>query len=165
MRTSYSAINTYLACPQKYKFQEIDRIKVPKSFEAVFGTLIHATLAFMFRRSPLFPTLDEVLEHFRAHWPSKETLSQESKRDPLKKPLSDEEEQIYMEEGIKMLKKFYEKNLPWNYDIVDLESRFDAAITDPKTGEAHILTGIIDRIDRRTEGGYGIIRSQKTRKE
>ena len=79
MRTSYSAIQTYLQCPQRYEFQDIKKIRVPKSREALFGTLIHSTLRFMFKQDPLFPTLDEVVGYFREHWPTHEVFNQESK--------------------------------------------------------------------------------------
>lgn len=157
MRTSYSAIDTYLQCPQKYKFQEIDRIRAPKGREAIFGTLVHKTLKFMFQRDPLFPTLDEVIGYFRENWPSKEIFEAESKNDPLKRPWTEEEEKAYFEEGLRMLKKFYEKNAPWNFTVVDLESRFEVAIQDEKTGETHILAGIIDRIDKTPDEKYEII--------
>ena len=157
MRTSYSTIETYLQCPQKYKFQEIDRIRVPKSREAVFGTLIHGTLKFMFERSPLFPTLDEVISHFRERWPAHETFLTETKNDPLKRQWSEAEEKIFFEEGVRMLKRFYEKNAPWNFHIVDLESRFEVVLADEKSGETHVLAGIIDRIDKTPDGTYEII--------
>lgn len=147
MRTSYSAIDTYLQCPQKYKFQEIDRIKVPKNREAVFGTLIHSTLKFMFCRDPLFPTLDEVINYFRENWPAKETL---------KIPWSAEEEKTYFAEGVRVLKKFYEKNAPWNFTVVDLESHFEIPLED-KNGAVHILAGKIDRIDKLPDDTYEII--------
>ncbi|MBI3273866.1 MAG: PD-(D/E)XK nuclease family protein [Candidatus Colwellbacteria bacterium] len=164
MRTSYSAIETYLQCPQKYKFQEIDKIRAPKSKEALFGTLIHGTLKFMFERNPLFPTLDEVVDHFRAHWPSREKFELEVKNDPMKRAWTGEEEKIYFEEGVRMLKRFYEKNAPWNYVIVDLESRFELPIEDEKTGATHVLAGIIDRIDRISDGSYEIIDYKTSKK-
>lgn len=157
MRTSYSAIETYLQCPQKYKFREIDRIRVPKSREAVFGTLIHGTLKFMFERSPLFPTLDEVINHFRDKWPKHESFLADASHDPLKRPWTEAEEKIFFEDGVKMLKRFYEKNAPWNFNVVDLESRFEVALVDEKSGETHILAGIIDRIDKNADGAYEII--------
>jgi putative RecB family exonuclease len=157
MRTSYSAIETYLQCPQRYKFQEIDRIRVPKSKEALFGTLIHETLKFMFQQDPLFPTLDEVVGHFRARWPAREILNKDSINDPLKREWSEEEEKMYFNEGVRMLKRFYEKNAPWNYSIVDLESHFEIVLQDEKTGETHILAGKIDRIDKLSDDTYEII--------
>lgn len=157
MRTSYSSIDTYNQCPQKFKFQAIDKIRSPKSKEAIFGTLIHSTLKFMFHRDPLFPTLDEVVGHFRNNWPRREIFELEVKNDPLKYTWSEEEEKIYFEEGVRVLKKFYEKNAPWNFNIIDLESRFEIDLADEKTGEKHILAGIIDRIDKLPDETYEII--------
>lgn len=157
MRTSYSAIQTYLQCPQRYEFQEIKKIRVPKGKEAIFGTLIHSTLHYMFQQDPLFPTLDEVVAYFRERWPALETLNADAAHDPLKQPWSEEDEKAYFEQGVKMLKRFYEKNAPWNFHIVDLESRFELALADEKTNETHVLAGIIDRIDKTPEGAYEII--------
>ena len=157
MRTSYSAIDTYLQCPKRYEFQEIQRLRVPKSREAIFGTLIHSTLHFMFERNPLYPTLDEVVGYLREHWPEREVFLAESKNDPSKRPWTEFEEKTYFEEGVRMLKKFYEKNAPWNYLVVDLESRFEVALADEKTGQTHILAGIIDRIDKLPDESYEII--------
>lgn len=164
MRTSYSSIQTYIQCPQKYKFQEIEKIRAPKSKEAIFGTAVHNTLKFMFQSDPLFPTLDEVIAHFRKHWPARETWNLESKNDPLKRSWAEEDERIWKEEGIRMLKKFYERNAPWNYTIVDLETRFEIMFADEKTGETHVIAGIIDRIDKLSDGTYEIVDYKTGRK-
>ena len=141
MRTSYSALETYKLCPQKYKFQEIDRIRAKKSKAAVFGTHIHNTLRYMFSQDPLFPTLDQVLDHFRANWPSSETFE-----------VSAEEKRLYQESGERMVRNFYTKNAPWNFSVVDLESHFEVLIEDPRRRETHVLAGRIDRIDKVGDG-------------
>jgi len=147
MRTSYSSLQTYKQCPQKYKFQEIDRIRSKKSKEAVFGTIVHSALKFMFEQTPLFPTVDEVLEYYR-----------NSFTDAAKSSFADENIfRAYYDEGLRMLKNFYSKNAPWNYAILDLESRFEVPIIDEKRGETHILSGKIDRIDKIADGSYEII--------
>lgn len=145
MRTSYSALETYKLCPQKFKFREIDRIPEKKSKAAVFGLLLHSTLKFMFSQSPLFPTVDEVLAHFREEWLNAEKVE-----------LAPEEKEIYLREGERILKNFYSKNAPWNYSVVDLESPFEVIIEDSRRRETHVLAGRIDRIDRRGDG-YEII--------
>lgn len=132
-------------CPQRYKFEIIDRIPARKSSAALFGTHIHATLRFMFSQDPLFPTLDEVLTFYRENWPAEEKM-----------PLAREEKDMYLAEGERMLKNFYAKNAPWNFLVVDLESKFEILIEDPKRGETHVLAGRIDRIDK-TESGYEVI--------
>ncbi len=137
MRTSYSALTTYQQCPLKFKFQEIDRIRVPKGLEAIFGAMIHSCLKFMFEHTPLYPTLDEVIDRFRTLWQNKEIAN-----------LNPEEEKAYCEEGISMLKNFYRLNQPWNFNALELESRFEVSISEPEKEEKHVLTGIIDRIDK-----------------
>lgn len=164
MRISYSAIETYLQCPKKFKYQYLDKIKAPKSREAIFGTLIHSALRYMFSKDPLFPTLDEVIDYFRENWPKKEVFESESKNDPLKRPWSKEEQKAYFEEGVRMLKRFYEKNAPWNFTVVDLESRFEVLINDEKTNQTHILAGIIDRIDKHNDDTYEIIDYKTTKR-
>ena len=145
MRTSYSALETYKLCPQKFKFAVVDRIPAKPSLAASFGTLIHASLKYMFSRDPLFPTLDEVIQYFRDNWPSPEKLE-----------TTEEEKQVYLQEGERILKSFYAKNAPWNFSVVDLESHFEVLIEDPQKKETHVLAGRIDRIDR-TEDGYEVI--------
>ena len=68
MRTSYSALNTYKSCPLKFKYQELDKIRVKKGKEAVFGAAMHETLRYTFTKNPLFPTLAELLNFFKNFW-------------------------------------------------------------------------------------------------
>ena len=55
-----------------------------------------------------------------------------------------------------MLKNFYQKNSPWNFSVVDLESHFEVPI-ESSGGAVHILAGKIDRIDKLSDGEYEII--------
>ena len=149
MRTSYSALATFEQCPQKFKFQEIDKIRAPKSVEALFGTSVHSALKYMFSHDPLFPTLDEVLASFGDTW---KTAS--AKISPA---LAPEAIATYEDAGKRMIKNFYAKNPPWNFSVVDTESRFEVALPDPISGEGHVLAGIIDRIDNIGDGEYEIV--------
>lgn len=152
MRTSYSALDTYRQCPQKYKFQEIDKIRAPKSKEAIFGTLVHDALRFMFSRDPLYPTLDQVVAYFRENFDSKS----------MNWP--DAEREAYRGSGLSMLKSFYAKNAPWNFSVIDLESKFEVLVEDSVIGETHILAGKIDRIDKLDNGTFEIIDYKTARK-
>ncbi len=153
MHTSYSALDTFKICPLKYKYQDIDKLKAPKRIEAVFGTLLHSALKFMFERNPLYPTVDEIIDFFTKEfneksekiiWPNEERKTADEK--------------TYYEEGVKLIKNFYKKNQPWNFNALELESRFALEIPDEKTGETHTLAGIIDRIDKNdADGSYEII--------
>lgn len=143
MRTSYSALNTYKTCPLKYKYGQIDKIKEPKRVEAVFGTLIHSALKFMFERNPVYHTMDEVIDFYTKKWSEKSEKVEW--RDSEKK---EAEEKMFFEEGVKILKNFYKKNQPWTFDVVELEGRFSFDLLDDTSGQMHTIAGVIDRIDK-----------------
>jgi len=155
MRISYSALDTYQNCSLKYKFQNIDKIKEPKSKEAIFGTIIHGTLKFIHSPSLLPPKLEEALDYFSKSWNS-DIFENES------------EERAAFSQGVAMIQDYYKKNNPADFNIVDLESRFAIEIDPVKSstddhGARHIASGIIDRIDK-TEDGYEIIDYKTTKK-
>ncbi|MDD3498475.1 MAG: PD-(D/E)XK nuclease family protein [Candidatus Moranbacteria bacterium] len=137
MRISYSALNTYQICPLKYKFQYIDKIKTPKSKEAVFGTLIHSTLNFVHTPGILSPSLEQSLDYFSKNWNS----------DVFE---NEQEERAAFSQGVDIIRRYYRDNDISKINIVALESPFQI-----KLGE-HVVSGIIDRIDR-TDNGYEII--------
>lgn len=137
MRISYSALSTYQTCPLKYKFQYIDKIKTPKSKEAVFGTLIHATLNFVHTPGILSPSLEQALDYYSKNWNS----------DVFD---SEQEERAAFSQGVDIIRRYYKDNDISKINIVALESPFQI-----KLGE-NVVSGIIDRIDR-TEDGYEIV--------
>ncbi|MGC8651032.1 MAG: RecB family exonuclease [Minisyncoccia bacterium] len=141
MRISYSSLENFKNCPLKYKFSEIDKIKEPKTKEAIFGNYIHQILKWFYQQDPHFPTLDGLREYYYNHWPKKEdNFSWQN----------EQEEKDYFQEGLRMLEEFYKKNMPPKTMIMDLETRFEAVIdeTPNEPGGKHILTGVIDRIDK-----------------
>jgi RecB family exonuclease len=148
MRISYSAFDTYQNCSLKYKFQNVDKIKEPKSKEAVFGTLVHDTMKFIHAPALIAPKLEEALAHFSAGWNS----------DVFENEL---EERSAFSQGVAMIQDYYKKNDPSASIVVDLESRFAIEIGTDKS--KHIISGIIDRIDK-TEDGYEIIDYKTTKK-
>lgn len=151
MRISYSALETFGQCPQKYKFEYIDKIRAQKGKEAVFGTAIHGALKFLFSRDPLYPTLEEVLAHFR------KTL--------LESPaIPDDEKERFCSSGEKMLTDFYKKNPPWKFNTIDLESRFEVVIEDPISRKSHELVGNIDRVDKLEDNSYEVIDYKTSRR-
>ncbi len=137
MRLSYSSIDTYKTCPLKYKFSAIDLIKTPKSKEAVFGTVVHATMKFIHTPGLLSPSLEQALDYFSRNWNS----------DIFKEEI---EERAAFSQGVSIIQNYYRKNDIVQANIVDLESRFNIEV------EGHTISGIIDRIDK-TEDGYEIV--------
>jgi putative RecB family exonuclease len=147
MNTSYSALDTFLTCPLKYKYSQIDRIKTPKSKEQVFGTLLHSTLKVAHTPGILSPTLEQALDFFSKNW-NADVYGDET------------EERSAFSQGVAMLQDYYKKNDLSKINIIDLESRFQLEVGEK---EKHIVSGIIDRIDK-TEDGYEIIDYKTTRK-
>jgi len=150
MRVSYSSLENFKQCPLKYKYSQIDKLKEPKSKEAVFGTYIHKVLKWFYQKDPHFPTLDALLDYYKESWPKKSEGFEW--QDP-------EEENSYFKEGIRILEEYYKTNIPHQTSILDLETRFEVTIDeDPdKPNKKHILTGIIDRIDKLPDGRMEII--------
>lgn len=134
MNVSYSALETFRSCPLKYKFQVIDKIATPKSVEAVFGTLIHSTLKFAHEGGFLPPSEADALNHFSIGW-NPEIF----KGDQI-------QERMAFTQGVKIIQDYYRKNQLSEVKIVALESRFSIALADQK--ENHLVSGIIDRIDK-----------------
>jgi RecB family exonuclease len=139
MKTSYSALDTFKTCQLKYKLQEIDKIKAPKSKEAVFGTIIHNSLKFLHTPRPVSPTIEEVLEYYNNLWNSE---VYEDKQ----------EEAAVLSEGVRILQNYYEKNNPKNFNVIDLETRFSLNIKEDLT-----LSGTIDRIDKLDDDSFEVI--------
>lgn len=149
MRLSYSSLDTYQTCSLKYKYREIDKLPEEKSKEAVFGTLIHATMKFIHEPALIPPTVEHAIDHFGKHW----------KGELYENPL---EERAAFVQGVEMIQRYYEANRIAETNPIALESRFSIEIGTEATGK-HIIAGIIDRIDR-TDDGYEIIDYKTTKK-
>src|SRR5574344_3088391 len=122
MRISYSSLDVFETCPKRFEYQIIEKIKVPKTKEQVFGTTLHSTLKFLYDQSPIFPSLDDVLSYFSIEW-----------KDASQKVVwqDEREKNAYFIDGQRILKEFYQKNIPDHQStIIALESRFEAPIED-----------------------------------
>lgn len=138
MKISYSSLDTFNTCSLKYKFQEVDRIKIPKNKFAVFGTLMHNALRYLHSTTPL-PTLEILEKFYRDNW-NKEVY------------LSEEDEMIDFQQGLRILRQYYKTTDFTSNAPIGLETYFEAPINDN-----HSLSGKIDRIDRFPDGGFEII--------
>lgn len=142
MRISYSALETFKRCPLKFKFQYVDKIKTPKSKEALFGTLIHGALKILHEPGLTIPTEEEILKYIADNWDASIYNSEQ-------------ESAMAFAQAVKIIKEYYAKNYPGQFNIVALETPFEAPVaTDSKL---HIITGKIDRIDKTPENLFEII--------
>ena len=139
IRISYSAYDTYNRCPLKYKFSYIDRVRVPQKAEFFFGSLIHEVVQYALKRDPIIPSVEELIKYYENRW---QTDSFASK---------DEADQ-YFEMGKNMISKFHGGFQPGFRSIVATEKRFQVPLNDK-----HVLSGMIDRIDKLPFGDYEVI--------
>ncbi|NMB92141.1 MAG: PD-(D/E)XK nuclease family protein [Parcubacteria group bacterium] len=162
MRISYSSLENFKNCPLKYKYSEIDKIKEPKTKEAIFGNYIHQVLKWFYQQDPHFPTLEGLLEYYYNHWPTSTGKPQKEKAYLRSQGFSwqdEHEEKDYFQEGMRILEEYYKKNFPPKSIIMDLETKFEAVVdeTPNEPGGKHILTGVIDRIDKLPDDTIEII--------
>lgn len=147
IKTSFSALDTFRQCPLRYKFSQIDKIKEPKSKEAVFGNKIHKVLQFFHSKEPVSPTLDELLNYLKEVWGS-EVFQDE------------QEDMIYFGEAIKILKNYYNYFLKLKEKPITLntETRFEVLMEHPKDkNKKALLRGFIDKVDKTTRQGIEVV--------
>jgi len=94
-------------------------------------------MKFIHKPGILFPNLEQAMEFFSNAW------------NPAVFD-SPEEERSAFSQGIKIIQDYYQKNNPSDTNIIDLESHFQIAIGEKEN--PHIVSGIIDRIDKTTDG-------------
>ena len=147
IKTSFSALDTFRQCPQKYKFQQIDKIRAPKSKEVVFGNKIHKALQYFHSVQPVSPTLDELQNYLKDNWDNEIFIDEQ-------------EDMIFFSEAIKILRNYYNHYLEIKdkFTVLDTETRFEVLLEEPS--KKCLLRGIIDRIDKTNppagEAGDGI---------
>jgi len=146
MRLSYSSINTYETCPAKFKFQYADRVPSVPSAALSFGDSLHRTLyRFHSRPVPVAPSLAELLETLEMVW-VRGGFASES------------EERTYLDHGRQVLSQYHRDNAPAYRIPAALEFRFTTQVGGVE------LSGVIDRMDRISGGGYEIIDYKTSRR-
>jgi len=145
MQISFSSINIFKDCPQKFKFQVIDKIKTPINKGAFLGSSIHEALKWLYSQDPAFPTLEELLNYFKNNWKPSENIFKDKSEDEL-----------YFTDGLRILREYYLKNSHFKPNIFNLEMPIKIQIEDKINNETHFITGKIDRIDKK-EDGFEII--------
>ena len=148
---SHSKLRTFEDCPQKYKFQYIDKIKKPEeeSIEAFVGSRVHDVLEKLYKdlaRCKL-NSLDDLLNTYRSEW--------EKAWEPAIKIVNKQlTAQNYFDYGAECIRNYYERYKPFNQaQTVDAEMW----VTFPlDTSGEHQMRGKMDRIARRPDGVWEI---------
>ncbi len=151
MRLSYTALSDFKTCPLKFKLAQIDKIKTPRSKDAIFGTLLHDCLQLAFDpRRALPATEEEILNYFKNKWDREVYQGNEA------------EESMAFSSGVAILKDFFARNNPAEAKIVDLEKSFTIPVALGQ--QEHQITGKIDRIDKLPDDSFEIIDYKTTKK-
>lgn len=165
MRVSYSALSSFNQCPLKYKWQFVDRVKVPSTPDQFFGGLVHSVLEFALKNGELLP-LEKLLEYYKNNWRSDIFIvshpeqSEGSHKDSSVLPQNDNSnvEQQYYNSGLEMIKNFYAGHQLSQITVLNTEKFFEIYWQD------HKIVGKIDRIDKLPTGEIEII-DYKTNKK
>ncbi|MBI5200179.1 MAG: PD-(D/E)XK nuclease family protein [Elusimicrobia bacterium] len=136
---SHSSISMYLECPQKFKLKYVDKLpELPKWFFS-FGQSVHKALEFFYSIPALpAPTLERLLQEYKDGW--------------LKAGYKDaEQEREYLEDGERILREFYAKNIKTFKLPLFAEYKFELEV------EGVPLLGFVDRIDKLDNGKLHIL--------
>lgn len=143
----YSHLRCYEQCPQKYKFQYIDKIKikVKENIELFLGKRVHETLKTLYQDLMYQKenTLGELLNFLRDEWATNWSESVAANKEYN---LED-----YLRIAEKYITDFYNRYKPFNQGkTIGLEERITINLDD------HKLCGYIDRLTEAEEGCYEI---------
>jgi DNA helicase-2/ATP-dependent DNA helicase PcrA len=135
LNLSFTQLDEYEKCPQKYRFKNELKIPTPPSSQMSYGIVIHEALEHFYKDLARGdePHLDRLIAHLEAGF----KLAQ--KKDP------DLPDQL-LEKARESLRGFFEKNKAKLKPALAIEKSFKLEI-----GE-HILSGKIDRADQEPEG-------------
>ena len=130
---SASAVETYLECPLKYRFKQID--KIPESAsrpQLTFGNIIHKVLE-RFHGSEGDITEDQILHILDEEWKSGE-FTYMQREEKLK------------EQAVEMLKRYVDNTKQEPPSVLDTELKFSFDLDGIR------IVGMIDRIDNSSNG-------------
>ena len=171
---SFSKINTYKLCPQKYKINYIDKVyKKCESIEAFMGKRVHEVIEWIYVNNDKigqFCTVDSLLNQYNLIWDEKWHdniyLAQQKYRIVKKKNRMfkdyislDRNKQIFKDVGMNCLVNFYKRYTKgFNKDTIGVELKYTLDVNGFK------FNCIIDRLDKKNDGTY-IIYDYKTSKK
>lgn len=137
---SHSRLSTFEQCPQRYKFQYLDRLPPDfESIEAFLGSRVHDSLEKLYAdlKFDKVMSLDELLAYFDRQWEMEFSAN-------IKVVRAGRTPDDYRAAGRKMLERYYRRFHPFNQGAtVGLELPLNFAL-----GDGVQLTGYIDRVTR-----------------
>ena len=171
---SFSKINTFKLCPQKYKINYIDKVYKPaESIEAFMGKRVHEVIEWTFNNKEnisQFCTVDTLLNQYNLiwnqNWHENIYLAQQKYRIVKKNNRKfkdyislDRNKQIFKNIGIDCIVNFYKRYVKgFNNNTIGVELKYSLKIN------GYNFNCIIDRLDKQDDGTY-IVYDYKTSKK
>ncbi len=144
---SHSKLCLYESCPEAYKVKYIDKTfpELPQSIHAFLGSVVHDALENLYAKlmGGKVLNLDDVIEYFAKSWHDSYTLD-------IRVPLGEKVED-YFNKGVKFLVDYYQNNLPFSKNTIDLEKK----IVFPLKKNIFVI-GYIDRLEKHEDGSYEV---------
>ena len=139
---SASALQLYLACPLKYRFQYVDKVEKPwRAAALAFGTSVHAAVEWFQKElmAGRSPHPEAVLAQFDADWYAQNV-------EPLVFSDKDSRDSLHVK-GHELLRLYLEQAN--GNQSVAVEQPFEVPVVDPETGEDLGLTlrGFLDLVE------------------
>jgi len=136
VEVSYSQVRAYVFCPWAYKIRYVDFWRAPLTPPSALGLSIHRALEAFHREDS--STLERLLELYEECWVH---AGFPTPQDQLE----------WHAKGDRILKTYFADELNRRSEIVSVEREFLFPLG------PHQARGMIDRIDRRTDGSYEVI--------
>ncbi|GAB4275504.1 MAG: hypothetical protein Kow0056_05140 [Coriobacteriia bacterium] len=147
-RYSYSRIDAFKQCPQKYELAYIRRVpKTGQGIEAFMGSRVHEALEWLYSAVSMgrVPEAGEVLERYRRSWDEGWTPEIRVVREEFTP-------QDYKAAGGKQIRDYYARYHPFDDGVtVGLEKRVEIDL-----GDGRSLMGYIDRLVKVADGAWEI---------
>ncbi len=147
---SHSKIGTYESCPQKYKFQYIDKIKGDiESVEAFLGSRVHEALENLYKcvRNGRLLSEEEILAFYESAWETNWSEDVQIVESGLRA-------EHYRKIGRQCVQDYYRHYHPFDQGrVLDTEKRL--AIKLDADGR-YQMVGFVDRIDKVGDGVFEI---------
>ncbi len=148
---SHSRLSQFESCPQKFAYRYIEGIEAEtESIEGFLGKRVHEVLERLYRftRSGRLPTLERVVQRFRALW--------DEHYDAARVRVVREEMHVdlYRESGERCLENYYRRHYPFDADeTLGVEERVRFSLDG---AGRYQIQGVIDRIVRARDGSLEI---------
>jgi putative RecB family exonuclease len=153
---SYSRLETFEQCRLKFKYRYIDKIipEIPKSIEAHLGTIVHATLEWLYIKvmEGIIPSIDDVILHYSEKW-GEEYVPEMLIVNKFMK------EKDYFDKGVRFLIDYYFKHQPFKENTIATEKKVEINLDE--AGEVKLI-GFVDRLVHNIEANEIEIHDYKT---